>query len=685
MTEILWHALVRLVVVFTLLATVIAVLDRLRLGTTATQCSWLWRTVYFKSALLLVAPTLGMIHFSLGHIAEESMAVERIEGVMAGPIPTKNVAQAGTVQAGTVQAGPVLSNTAIAQSIDMLNPSDQPLRSGEVTKSAKNSDWTWLRMFKSIKAFFVANQSILQTWLVAAWITGVMIWWSVMLRNYVRVVRSVRSAKPIGQSELYTVALTVARRMKVRLPSCILLSEKIDSPMILSMGKTVLVLPTAFQEQYGMQSCRMAIAHELSHYRRGDLWWNFLASSVSSLLFFWPPSWYAARRYYLQMESACDQLAISRASFDPQEYATLLVQLWQSQSLRPINPAMVSMAHSRDFTTIKERLKNMSYDLRSKRSVGTILSLLVMLIIASPWAIGDDEAKNKSRSEKRRSGSASGKSNLEFSSSPSQTPPAAPGTTVQGFAHASAGGFASGSSGGSGSSFGSGGSSGSGNSFGSGNSSSSGRSNGFGATGGSGIGTAQAGGFASAGVSIGTPMDQSSARSFSPGSASPNSTREGTTGQKNSTSSGSTVSSGNGISVTRSVDELDGVSTVRTTITTRKERVVIEESSVDGIVVTVQPRNKPRSEKKSYEAQDREELKEKHPEVFDWVEKYSTNLPNASAVGQSNPFTDLQIIPAKPNATDLMQKQIQQMIQNTDDPMMKQQLERLLQSTNPRP
>ncbi len=114
-------------------------------------------------------------------------------------------------------------------------------------------------------------------------------------------------------------------------------------------------------------------------------------------------------------------------------------------------------------------------------------------------------------------------------------------------------------------------------------------------------------------------MDQSSARSFSPGSASANSNRERSTTQKNSASSGSSVSSGNGISVTRSVDELDGVSTVRTTITTRKERVVIEESSVDGIVVTVQPRNKPKSEKKNYEAQDREELKEKHPEAFDWV------------------------------------------------------------------
>lgn len=671
MTEILWVALVRLVIVFTLLTTVIAVLDRWRLGTTATQCSWLWRAVYFKSALLLVAPTLGLIHFNFGRFAEPSI-VERSDGGSADPILV-DIAQAGPVQADATNAKP-----AIAQSIERLNTIDQPLRFGEVTNSA-NSDWTWLSIFKSLKAFFVANQSTLQSWLVSAWIMGVVIWWLVMLRNYIRVVRCVRSAKPIGQSELYTVALTVARRMKVRLPTCILLSEKIDSPMILSMGKTVLVLPTAFQEQYGMQSCRMAIAHELSHYRRGDLWWNFLASSISSLLFFWPPSWYAARRYYLQMESACDQLAISRASFDPKEYATLLVQLLQSRSLRPINPAMVSMAHSRDFTTIKERLKNMSYDLRSKRSVGTILSLLVLLIIASPWALGDDEAKNKGRNDKRRSGSASGKSNLELKSSPSQTAPAAPGTTVQGFAHASAGGFASGSSGGSGSSFGSGGSSGSGNS------SSSGRSNGFGATGGSGIGTAQAGGFASAGVSIGTPMDQSSARSFSPGSASPNSDRERSTTQKNSASSGSTVSSGNGISVTRSVDELDGVSTVRTTITTRKERVVIEESSDDGIVVTVQPRNKPKSEKKSYEAQDREELKEKYPEAFDWVEKYSTNPAGVSAVGHLDPITDLQGIPAKPNATDLMQKQIQQMIQNTDDPLMKQQLEHLLQSTNPRP
>lgn len=650
MTEILWVALLRLVVVFTLLAIVIAVLDRLRLGTTASQCSWLWRIVYFKSALLLVAPTLGLVHFSLGRNTEESRVVAEYSD--------------------RGSAVPILVD-------DGVSSTDLPLRSGEAMNSA-NSDWAWLSMFKSFKTFFVAKQNALQSGFVAAWIAGVVIWWLVMLRNYVRVVRCVRSANPIGHSELFTVALTVARRMKVRLPSRILLSDKIDSPMILSMGRTVLVLPTAFQEQYGMQSCRMAIAHELSHYRRGDLWWNFLASSISSLLFFWPPAWYVARRYYLQMESACDQLAISRASFDPKEYATLLVQLLQSRSLRPINPAMVSMAHSRDFTTIQERLKNMSYDLRSKRSVGTILSLLAVLIIASPWAIGDDEAKNKSRNEKRRSGSASGKSNLDLKSSPSQTAPTAPGTMVQGFAHASAGGFASGSSGGSGNSFGSGGSNGSGNSIGSG------RSNGYGATGGNGMGTAQAGGFASAGVSIGTPMDQSSARSFSPGSASQSSNREPSTVQKNSASSGSAASSVNGVSVTRSVDELDGVSTVRTTITTRKERVVIEESNEDGIVVTVQPRNKPKSEKKTYEAQDRQELKEKHPEAFDWVEKYSTDLARGSAVGNLDSSVDLKL-PATPNATDLMQKQIQQMIQNTDDPMMKQQLERLLQSTNQRP
>lgn len=109
--------------------------------------------------------------------------------------------------------------------------------------------------------------------------------------------------------EILALLESVCARMGVAQPIQLLVSTRIDVPMVLGWGKTILLLPASVALHMAPAELEAIIAHELAHVRRHDWLVNFLQVFASTLLFFHPAVWWLGSRISAEREFCCDDLA----------------------------------------------------------------------------------------------------------------------------------------------------------------------------------------------------------------------------------------------------------------------------------------------------------------------------------------------------------------------------------------
>ena len=129
------------------------------------------------------------------------------------------------------------------------------------------------------------------------------------------------------------------------------------------------------------------LAHELAHIARRDPLWALLASAARSLVFFWPPAWFASRKFAAAREQACDVAAISACSSDSRDYARTLLDV--STRLVSASAALAMAARPSQLTRRITGL--LSGRLSGMGAVG-VLVLGVQIAVGLPGSAKDAEA-----------------------------------------------------------------------------------------------------------------------------------------------------------------------------------------------------------------------------------------------------------------------------------------------------
>jgi TonB family protein len=114
---------------------------------------------------------------------------------------------------------------------------------------------------------------------------------------------------------------------------------EITVPMAWGFWRPVVLLPLSARE-WAPERLRSALLHETTHIRRGDLWIQVLSQAVSSVYWFHPLVWLAARQLRRERERTCDD-AVLRAGLAAPEYAGHLIDLARTLASRSVQaPAM---------------------------------------------------------------------------------------------------------------------------------------------------------------------------------------------------------------------------------------------------------------------------------------------------------------------------------------------------------
>ena len=386
-----WNALAQGLLGFTISVLIVFIIEKLPLRLTANHRSWLWRAVCIKTLFWVIFP--GSLTGSL-----ESRWILRVPIVSSAWVPSTWFAQADGLpkdKEGS-QESKVSKSTQIASeqaTVASLKTTDTPSEASFKKTSVPGREFpNGISVKPSIRSLSI------QTWhAFVLWSFGATCMASVIVYRSWKTIRILQRSTHGAPSHLMALSEQIAKSLGIRQMPQIQLSSAASVPMLVYSGAMRLVLPSDFETRFGVEGCRMGIAHELAHYKRCDLWWNLLPSFVSIVLFFWPPAWLAARRYYLAMELACDELAIRAAQLEHTAYAGLLVRLQEDQARHPMPAHALSMARSGGFRTLSERIRFLKFDLygsRYRRAISTLMTMATLGLIVMPWGFSAPRSLN---------------------------------------------------------------------------------------------------------------------------------------------------------------------------------------------------------------------------------------------------------------------------------------------------
>lgn len=141
----------------------------------------------------------------------------------------------------------------------------------------------------------------------------------IFVASYIRNRRKLLRISSEPDEETLAVFESLKEEMKIK--GSLKLKAGTDSTMLAVAGG-----PTVFLEDgYEDDELRFVLAHELTHYKHGDLIWNLIAALVICLFWWNPVMWLAFRRFRRDMEVYCDFDA-ARTVGDKKGYARVLVK-----------------------------------------------------------------------------------------------------------------------------------------------------------------------------------------------------------------------------------------------------------------------------------------------------------------------------------------------------------------------
>ena len=218
--------------------------------------------------------------------------------------------------------------------------------------------------------------------LLAGWGVGVATVLVLATRRLIRTRRLLKQSRPIFGLPQRLVA-EFSAQLRVRPPS-LREADPAPCPLLAGWFRPTIVFPSGFAHERNEAELRMALAHELAHLKRRDLWMAGIPLLTQTLFFFHPLAWLAIRESAAACEEACDVEAMRLSGGSPSAYARLLLS--SAQSDVPI----AAMGAAFGFRLLQRRITmlNQTAPLAKSGLQRGFLALLALGVACSiPWSV----------------------------------------------------------------------------------------------------------------------------------------------------------------------------------------------------------------------------------------------------------------------------------------------------------
>ena len=221
----------------------------------------------------------------------------------------------------------------------------------------------------------------LDTLLPALWLAGAAVY---VLRRLAGTLLLLRRAGRWGRAageETARLYQETCREMGLKRAPALLVSTAAASPMLAGLLRTQLFLPA---EDYSPQELRFILRHELTHYRRRDLWYKLVLLAADALHWFNPLAYLLAREAEADLELTCDDLVMAGADAETRRaYSETLLAAVRRQKGR----SALSTHFYGGAQVMKERFRNI-LGMRGRRWGGIALAIALVLTVTAACTFG---------------------------------------------------------------------------------------------------------------------------------------------------------------------------------------------------------------------------------------------------------------------------------------------------------
>lgn len=275
------------------------------------------------------------------------------------------------------------SGTPQAEQVQAERPRGEWMTESEFENRAINVNGPWMN------AIHVDNV------LVMVWLIGILYNALRQWRDYRRYLRQLNRPSADAQRDtLRRVFAEQKQSLGVRRDIPLVVTPAADCPMLAGFLKPTLYLP---DEALSEQEAMFVFRHELTHYKRGDLWLKLLLTAAKTVHWFNPLVYLMARFAQEDIELACDDAVVR--GMDSAQRRAYGETILRSAVAQVKKRALVS-CFTGDKETLMRRFEGL-FDKRAKKRGVALVVAAAVLVGTLGCAVSVGESKNELTEELR--------------------------------------------------------------------------------------------------------------------------------------------------------------------------------------------------------------------------------------------------------------------------------------------
>ena len=232
-------------------------------------------------------------------------------------------------------------------------------------------DFTAVHPLQDIRTLLINH--VWLVWLVAA--LGLLIRKITAYQGFVRYIHA--GLTPVSDTELLDRLSIAAGKTGVKKPVELCLNPLISSPLLIGFFHPCIVLPSTDVSERDFQ---YIVLHELTHYKRRDMFYKWLVQVTVCLHWFNPLVYFMGEEITKACEFSCDEAVLARIGRgSAQDYGKTLLNAMAAVGKYRGNPGAVTLGENKQL--LKERLEaimNFKKKSTTTRLLTEVLTLCVM-------------------------------------------------------------------------------------------------------------------------------------------------------------------------------------------------------------------------------------------------------------------------------------------------------------------
>lgn len=227
----------------------------------------------------------------------------------------------------------------------------------------------------------INNKSFLPTEVIPLiWMGGFIIYLFLFIVMQVVLEHQLKRNKVKNNKNIDEILLHAKTKMKIKSSIKIMINDSIRTPALCNLIKPKILFPYSMVDLKN-DEIEYILLHELSHYKRKDIFVNYLLIVLQCVHWFNPLIWYFFKKIKEDMELATDEMVVSILNEEKhKEYARTIIALIERVNINYRHVGVLGMADDKKILKKRINMIKKAKMFKSKKNLISTIGILCILI-----------------------------------------------------------------------------------------------------------------------------------------------------------------------------------------------------------------------------------------------------------------------------------------------------------------